>query len=225
MKGRWLWIIISANLVALVALIFVYPNFMISPGPLIKAHADSATDCFACHAPLRGASAERCTICHAPVDIGVRTTKGVLIAAPSVAGKTPMTARRKTAFHQELTEQNCMACHSDHAGPTLTQHSRKPFSHQLLRAETRDRCESCHRAPNDTLHSQIKDECAHCHSSTAWKPASFEHDNFFVLDKDHNASCATCHSTGDFRKYTCYGCHEHTPANVLRKHRDRKSVV
>jgi hypothetical protein len=202
MKGRWLWIIISANLVALVALIFVYPNFMISPGPLIKAHADLATDCFACHAPLRGASAERCTICHAPADIGVRTTKGVLIAAPSVAGKTPMTALRKTAFHQELTEQNCMACHSDHAGPTLTQHSRKPFSHQLLRAETRDRCESCHRAPTDTLHRQIQGNCTQCHSSTAWKPASFEHDKFFVLDKDHNASCATCHSTGDFRKYT-----------------------
>jgi hypothetical protein len=219
MKGRWLWFIISANLITLVALIFVYPDLMISPGPLIKAHADLATDCFACHAPLRGASAQRCTTCHAPGGIGVRTTKGVLIAAPSVAGKTPQNAPRKTAFHQELSEQNCMACHSDHAGPKLTQHSRKPFSHQLLRAETRDRCESCHRAPTDTLHRQIQGNCTQCHSSTAWKPASFEHDKFFLLDKDHNATCATCHTAGDFRKYTCYGCHEHTPANVLRKHR------
>ena len=30
MKGRWLWVLISANLVVLVALAFVYPHLMLS---------------------------------------------------------------------------------------------------------------------------------------------------------------------------------------------------
>ena len=79
MKSRWIWIVIAANLVVLVALVFVFPHLMVSPGPLIKGHAALATDCFACHAPLRGASTERCVACHALPDIGLRTTQGVPI--------------------------------------------------------------------------------------------------------------------------------------------------
>ena len=111
-----------------------------------------------------------------------------------------------------------MACHSDHAGPKLTQRSRKPFSHALLRVETRERCESCHAAPRNGMHKQLVGNCAQCHKTGAWKPATFEHGKFFVLDKDHNATCATCHTTTDYSQYTCYGCHEHTPANVQREH-------
>ena len=260
MKGHWLWIVIVANLLVLVGLVFVYPHLMVSPGPLVPGHAALATNCFACHAPLRGASTDRCVACHALRDIGLRTTKGVAIKAAWAAGATQL----KVSFHQELTEQNCMACHSDHAGPKLTQRSQKRFSHALLRTETRDRCESCHstpsnemhrnlrigcakchrveawkpasfdhtalpaaelgrcetchKAPSDSLHRRILGNCGQCHTPKAWKPATFEHDKFFVIDKDHDASCATCHTADDYSQYTCYGCHEHTPANVRGKH-------
>jgi hypothetical protein len=214
MKGRWLWIVIVANLLMLVALVFAYPHLMVGPGPLVPAHADLATDCFACHAPLRGASADRCIACHALPDIGLRTTKGVATKTMLVAGANPL----KTSFHQELTEQNCTACHSDHAGPKLTQRSHHLFSHALLRAATRDRCEACHAAPRNNMHQKLSVGCAQCHTSAAWKPATFEHDKLFVLDNNHNASCATCHTDNDYNKYSCYGCHEHTPANVRRKH-------
>ena len=30
----------------------------------------------------------------------------------------------------------------------------------------------------------------------------------------------TCHTGSVHRKYTCYDCHEHTPANMQAKHRD-----
>lgn len=215
-KGRWLWIVISANLLVLVGLAFAYPHLMVAPGALEQGHAELTTDCFACHAPLRGASADRCIACHALPDIGQRTTKGVAIKTVSVAGAT----RLKASFHQELTEQNCMACHSDHAGPKLTQHSRKAFSHALLRPQTRDRCESCHQAPVDTLHKQLTGNCAQCHKLDAWKPATFDHARFFPLDGDHNATCVTCHTGNVYQKYTCYGCHEHTPANVQAEHRE-----
>ena len=257
MKGRWLWIVISANLLVLIGLAFAYPQLMVGPGPLVPAHAALASDCFACHTPLRGATAERCIACHALPDIGLRTTKG---AAITPAGPV------RASFHQELNDGNCMACHSDHAGPRLTQRSRKPFSHALLRVAARERCnachaapandlhkgssvgcdkchrtgawkpasfdhaaltatelgrcESCHKAPTDTLHLQMAGHCAQCHQPQAWKPATFEHDKFFPLDKDHNATCVTCHVGNNYKQYTCYGCHEHTPANMQAKHRE-----
>ena len=221
MKGRWLWTVIVANLLVLLALVFVYPHLMVSPGPLIPAHATLTTDCFACHAPLRGASAARCVSCHALPDIGLRNTKGVAIKeTASKAMPSEATTGPKVAFHQQLTEQNCMACHSDHARAKLTPRSHKPFSHALLRVETRTRCESCHQAADDTLHRQIVGNCSQCHTPAAWKPATFEHSKFFSLDKPHNASCVSCHSANDYSKYTCYGCHEHTPANVRRKHEE-----
>ncbi|OYU93442.1 MAG: class III cytochrome C family protein [Burkholderiales bacterium PBB5] len=165
MKGRWLWLVICANLAVLVALVFVYPHLMVAPGALVQGHAELATDCFACHTPLRGATADRCVACHALPDIGLRTTKGVTIVHAK-----PL----KASFHQELSDPNCMACHSDHAGPKVQ----------------------------------------------AWKPATFDHDKFFPLDKDHNATCVTCHTGNNYQQYTCYGCHEHTPARMLAKHRE-----
>ena len=221
MKQRWLLLLIAANLVALVALIFVYPHLMVSPGPVITAHADIATDCFACHAPLRGASVERCVSCHALTDIGRRTSKGVPIVAarPLASGGVTKSAIR-SSFHQELLEQDCMACHSDHQGPKLTQRSRKPFSHELLRPASRDVCQTCHVAPKDSLHRNVNDTCAKCHSNKNWKPATFDHDKLFALDRDHDVECVTCHVKSDFSRYTCYGCHEHTPDKIRREHEE-----
>ena len=253
-RPPWLLIVIATNLVVLVALAFVYPHLMVSPGPLTRGHAELTTDCFACHTPWRGAAAPRCTECHALPDIGLRSTKGVALPQQGL----------KTSFHQELIEQDCVACHSDHVGPRLTRRSRKPFSHDLLRVAVRDRCESCHvtpknqihrdlsvgcgqchrtqawmpasfdhafvakttpctgchKAPSDTLHRQVQGNCGQCHATTVWKPATFDHDRFFVLDRDHDTTCVTCHTGHDFKRYTCYGCHEHTPSNVRAEHEE-----
>ena len=260
MKGRWLWAVVCANLLVLVGLAFAYPQAMVSPGPLLPGHAALADDCFACHAPLRGATTERCIACHAVPDIGLRATKGLPIQAAQ-AGRA---ARLTISFHQQLAEQDCMACHGDHAAPRLNKGHRKSFSHAALRLPTREgcaachvapanavhkslsagcvqchktdawkpagfdhaalpqaelaRCESCHKAPTDTLHRQINGRCAQCHAPKAWKPATFEHDKLFRLDRDHQASCATCHLGDDYSQYTCYGCHEHSAANIRRKH-------
>ena len=210
MRRRWVLGIVAANLLTLVVLAFAYPHLMVSPGALVPAHAELTTDCFACHAPMRGATSDRCIVCHALPDIGLRTTQGAALPKPTV----------KVSFHQELAEQNCMACHSDHLGTQSTQRSRKLFSHALLRPAMRESCASCHAAPKNNLHRDLTVGCAQCHSSEAWKPATFEHDKLFVLDRNHNASCVNCHTGNDFSRYTCYGCHEHTLANVRRKHQE-----
>lgn len=47
-------------------------------------------------------------LCHQPPDIGLRSTKGAVIVHAKPV---------KLSFHQDLNDQNCMACHRDRAGP------------------------------------------------------------------------------------------------------------
>lgn len=207
-RPRVLLGVIAANLVVLVALVFIYPDLMISPGPLSDAHATLSTDCFACHAPLRGASSGRCVACHAVADIGLRNTRGETLVSRSV----------RSSFHQQLIEQDCMACHSDHEGPRLARRHRKVFSHDLLKVAVRQQCSSCHVPPVNALHRNLKVECSQCHQVRGWKPATFDHARFFVLDRDHSAPCETCHRGNDYSQYTCYGCHEHSEEGVRAEH-------
>jgi hypothetical protein len=180
---------------------------MVGPGKLIAGHKQLETDCFACHAPFRGSNAERCIKCHQPEQIGRLTSAG----QPIVRAKSPV------PFHQKLTEQNCLACHSDHAGTRrFLKHGR--FDHALLQTTTRDECQTCHKSPADGLHQQITGNCRQCHEQNRWTPATFDHDKYFVLDRDHNARCVTCHVRNDYSRYTCYGCHEHSVASIRREH-------
>jgi hypothetical protein len=205
--SRTVKLVLAANLLAIAVLVFAFPHLMIGPGRLIPGHEKLETDCFACHQLWRGSVAEKCIACHAPADIGRLSTAGQPIA------KT----RSTVPFHQELLEGDCTACHSDHAGVKRYEW-RGRFDHALLKSGARDRCASCHQPPKDDLHRKIEGNCGQCHSQQKWTPATFDHDKHFVLDRDHNARCVTCHVRNDYSRYTCYGCHEHTPANVRREH-------
>jgi hypothetical protein len=78
-------------------------------------------------------------------------------------------------------------------------------------------CFSCHTkdyngttAPNH-VQAGIPTQCQVCHSTTAWVPATFDHNNTsFPLTGAHvNVACATCH-TDNFAgtlPANCYGCH------------------
>jgi hypothetical protein len=205
--NRIVKIVLAAVLSVLAVLVFAYPNLMVGPGKLIPGHKHLNTDCFACHAPFSGAASERCAICHKPAEIGRLTTKGLPITKPLTS----------TPFHQKLINQDCVACHSDHAGvKRFRQHGR--FNHALLQKETREQCQDCHKIPGDTLHRQITGNCSQCHNQEKWVPATFEHNKYFVLDRDHNSRCATCHAGNEYKRYTCYGCHEHSASSIRREH-------
>ncbi|WP_353218436.1 cytochrome c3 family protein [Sandarakinorhabdus sp.] len=202
-------LVMAAALIGVILLAILYPQPMLAPGPVMPAHAAIAGDCFACHTPFQGAAAPRCITCHVPARIGLFTTTGKRLAGG------------KAAFHQQLANPDCMACHSDHAGPALTGHSPTSFHHDLLRPAVRGQCAACHVPPATTLHRQFGTaNCGSCHNSTSWKPARFAHDRLFRLDGEHAVACATCHTGGNLKQYSCYGCHAHQPAQVLAEHRE-----
>lgn len=208
MRSRVALLTIALNLVVLVGLAFVYPHLMVSPGELIRQHSDLASDCFSCHTPFIGASSARCENCHKVSQIGISTTTGVRLERST----------NKIAFHQKLSRVDCIGCHTEHAGARPTDARRLTFSHALLAADVRNQCASCHSAPKDSLHSKVTGNCAQCHSTKQWKPATFDHNKHFVLDRDHNVKCSTCHEGGDYSRYSCYGCHEHREDKIRRKH-------
>jgi hypothetical protein len=252
-------IILILNLTILAVLVFAYPHLMVSPGKLIEAHKTLETDCFTCHTTFLGASAEKCITCHKVADIGILTTKGM----------PKLTTKPTINFHQKLTAQDCITCHSDHDGVALYRNKHK-FSHALLDTASRTQCNACHQKPKDEKHRQVSDTCSQCHSSEKWKPATFDHkllekaeleqctnchkakvptdklhqqvsakcgqchstekwkparfdhDKWFIFDDEHER-CTTCHripdtKTPDYKQYTCYFCHEHTPSKIKEKH-------
>lgn len=199
--------ILAANLLILAVLVFAYPHLMIAPGKLIPGHAELETECFSCHTAFSGVPAESCIDCHKPDDIGRLTTKGLKIQKPLTS----------TPFHQKLVRQECVACHSDHSGVRRFRPTGY-FDHSLLDSTSRKECRGCHQSPRDTLHQQLKDECGQCHNQDRWKPATFDHRDYFLLDRDHNAPCGTCHVRNDYSGYTCYGCHEHSLQKIRREH-------
>lgn len=208
MTHRWgLWLII-VGLCGVIAFAFARPHLMVAPGPLIPAHNSIANNCFACHSPFMGASADRCSSCHKIADIGIRNSKGIEL--PKV--------RDAIRFHQSLIEPDCMACHTDHAGPLLVKSSRPKFKHSLLKPNVRTQCVQCHRAPETPIHANANRDCAACHNQSGWKPSTFNHNRFFALSGPHNATCITCHKGGDYKLYTCFGCHEHQPEQIRAEH-------
>lgn len=208
MNRRTVLYIFAANLIALALLAFIYPHLMIAPGPLIEGHKELTRDCYACHDNFLGTPPARCIECHKVDRIGVATSKGVPIVK----------ARGKAPFHHKLAQKDCLACHGDHVGVMKFRRASGRFSHGLLDSVTRGQCAACHAKPADSLHRQVIGECSQCHGSERWTPATFDHARYFRLDEDHNAKCVTCHAGNDYRKYTCYGCHEHTPDNIREEH-------
>jgi len=209
MKTKTLLLIVSVNLAAILLLAIVFPHLMITPGSPIQAHESFATDCFACHTPFIGSQPDKCMACHKVEEIGIVTTQGVPIAKE----------KKNVAFHQQLLEEDCVACHSDHKG-VMSFRPISRFSHDLLASDIKEQCDGCHTKPGDALHTKIKGNCAQCHDLSGWTPATFDHDEFFRFDRHHDTQCETCHRDNDYGNYTCYGCHEHSRSKIREEHQE-----
>jgi hypothetical protein len=145
------------------------------------------------------------------------------------------------AKHVATWGANCQSCHDG-----VDRFSRGQFTHATTKypldgAHVKVSCQSCHLnvtrlasfadAPGTCLGCHVKDDkhrgefgkdCASCHTTLTWKGATFDH-KVFPVDHGRNgaSSCATCHKdASNYKSYTCYGCHAHTPERVAAQHRD-----
>lgn len=169
-------------------------------------HASLAnTDCLSCHALHTSARHRR----------EVAFEHGFLAAAVrGDCGSCHLHERPADALHERLTVR-CAACHATGAWRPAT------FDHGA--AAPGSACASCHRQdrPDDAMHRQVQDNCGACHGTAAWRPATFDHDRYFRFDLDHPSDCRLCHAEGgSFTEYSCYGCHEHSPARISAEHRE-----
>ena len=161
--------------------------------------APSCTECHSDHRGLLGGADSRPRFAHEMLRLATRNQCESCHTAP------------QNAIHTDR-RGDCGKCHSFKAW--------KPagFDHAKLSDADRARCHACHKAPSDDLHQQVSGNCGQCHALPHWKPSTFDHSRSWPLDSNHNVSCITCHAAKDYRRYTCYGCHEHSPAEMLAKH-------
>ncbi len=78
-------------------------------------------------------------------------------------------------------------------------------------------CVACH--PDPVIHKgAFGTDCAQCHTTTTWKGATFKHTFPLNHGARANSACTVCHTPPNYKAYTCYGCHEHDPAEIAREH-------
>lgn len=189
---------------------------LLMPGPLTAKHAKEETRCEACHdAFAKEAQDKLCLDCHKDVAADMRGGEG---------------------FHgRRLTPgMACVACHSDHRGrdADITALDRESFDHARTdfplegphqaaacagcHAEGRkwrdapQECLGCHR-DEDRHRGELGEQCADCHTVTAWSDARFDHGKTeFGLEARHaETACASCHPDQRYRDTptACGACH------------------
>lgn len=144
------------------------------------------------------------------------------------------------AGHVRAYGSACGACHRKNDPFVRRRFNHDSTAYPLTGAHFRVTCEECHagtrdlagfkNAPTDcnSCHQKVDkhrggfgSDCASCHEPTSWEAASFEHSFPISHGGRGRVTCRTCHDTqGDWKRYTCYGCHEHTPARVAAEHRE-----
>ncbi len=137
--------------------------------------------------------------------------------------------------HDGRFGQDCAACHTpDGWEGAVFDHTLAAF--QLTGAHATVACEDCHQggvfqgipqdcaachAEPDYHAGQFGIDCAACHDTAAWMPALFDRPHTFPFDHGENgrSECRVCHPDS-VASYTCYTCHEHSPADIEQEHRE-----
>ena len=102
--------------------------------------------------------------------------------------------------------------------------------HETGYSNTPDQCYDCHlnnyNSTTNPNHQSagFETDCESCHTSVAWQPASFDHDNQFfpIYSGKHNNEwneCSDCHTnTSNYQVFSCITCHEHNQADMNKEH-------
>ena len=165
----------------------------------------------------QGLSDQKCSSCHTE-HIGLKPEMPLssfdhsLLSEPFISKCAACHKQPADNRHEQFSSE-CKSCHN-----TGGWKSGVKFDHAMINGDAKNNCASCHQKPDDSFHNLINDNCNKCHSTSKWIPSSFDHTNYFILDKDHNTECKTCHTNNNFSTYTCFSCHEHSESNMLKEH-------
>ena len=162
------------------------------------------TTCEKCHVQgkkFREASLE-CSVCHKKDD----KHKGQL--GPKCADCHTESDWKETKFDHDATkfpltgkhtDTKCVDCHKDN-----------------VYKDTPKNCYACHKKNDEQKghKGQYGEKCDTCHSTKAFKPSTFNHDNdtkYALKGKHRTTACKDCH-TGNLYKdkvsQDCYACHK-----------------
>lgn len=187
--------------------------------PLTGAHATAA--CASCHETTFAGTPTDCFACHQPDYDGTadppHATAGLGTACASCHG----TADWRPSTYDHAQPPANYALQGAHRGVDCAS------CHVAGYVATPTDCYACHQADytqtNDPSHSaaSFPTTCATCHSTTAWTPATWDHEQLFPIESGahRNLSCAECHVTpGNYAHFECILCHEHNQADMARDH-------
>ena len=186
-------------------------------------------DCSGCHDPSawkpaiydHGLSIFKLTGKHAVVQCDVCHANNVLKGTPTDC----YSCHQLKDTHLGSLGTDCGSCHSTNSWkPSTYNHNLSSFKltgqhitvacvnchiNGLFKGTPAD-CYSCH-ATKDAHNGQFGTGCVSCHSTNAWKPATFDHNlsTFKLTGKHVNVACASCHINGVFKgtPIDCYSCH------------------
>ncbi len=183
------------------------------------AHATIKNDCAACH--INGnysTTPTTCNGCHAADYANTNNPNHAAANFPTDC----------TTCHSETAWEPSSFDHNDFyvlRGAHATIKNDCAACHQGDYNNTPNTCNGCHISDyNQTMNpnhaaANFPTACESCHTETAWEPASFNHDDFYVLRGAHaniRNDCAECHINGNYNNTptTCNGCHADDYANT-----------
>jgi len=197
-------------------------NHAVTGFPLTGAHM--AVACNECHRSNRFRGTPReCIQCHQS-DYNATTDPAHAAAGFSTAC---VPCHTTTAWHPAAFDHNASAfpLTGAHANVACT------HCHASGYKGTPTDCFACHQqdytASTNPAHATqgFSTLCQQCHSTSAWRPSTFQHDSFFPISAGSKHppgrwnACTDCHQVaGNFQAFTCISCHEHAQATMDTKH-------
>jgi hypothetical protein len=191
--------------------------------PLTGAHNN--TECNKCHTNGNTAISTECNTCHQadynasvnPSHVSLQIPHTCETCHTTEPGWKPATFDIHNQYYalngaHAGISNNCAKCHNDNY------------------INSPNTCIGCHQnnydQTNDPPHaaSQFSTECLTCHTETAWKPATFNHDGqyFPIYSGKHSGewdACSDCHTNAsNYAQFSCIDCHEHNKQDTDNKH-------
>ena len=199
---------------------------------LTGAHATISTSCASCHNGNYTNTAKTCVGCHQtnynsttnPSHTSLGLATDCATCHTTSAGWKPAQFPihgnyfALTGAHAAIST-NCAGCHNGNYTNT---------------AKT---CVGCHQTnydnttdPNHTA-AGFPTDCQPCHNTTAWKPATFDHDGkYFPVysgrHKDKWTNCSDCHTnSNNYAVFSCITCHDHNQTVMNEAHQGVQGYV